>query len=91
MYNVSMKKSIAIQIKVPPTTHDKLMHFAKDVDCISETGKIKAASAVTKSLRTILNFYGNERFQKCLEEEGLNALAYVERCINRGMKESLGE
>ena len=39
----------------------------------------------------MLRVFFFERFQKCLEGEGLDTLAYVQMCINRGPKEILGE
>lgn len=58
---------------------------------VTDTGNPKVASAVKKVFRTIVRYYSTEKFQKCLEEEGLGTLAHVQRCIKRGPKESLGE
>ncbi len=35
--------------------------------------------------------YCDEKFQQCLQGEGLDSLSYIQKCINDGMKESLGE
>lgn len=86
-----MSKTIPVQITLPQNTHAKILSLAKDVDCISTTGKPKAASTVTKALRFILQFYSDEPFQKCLVEEGMDPFAYIQRCVRKGMKESLGE
>ena len=88
---LNMKKTIPIQISLTPNTHSKVVHLAKNVDCVSATGNLKAASVVAKTLRLILNFYGDEQFQTCLENEGMDTLAYIQRCIKKGMKESLKE
>ena len=86
-----MKKTIPVQISLTPNTHSRIINFAKNVDCVSISGNPKAASAVTKAMRVILNFYGDDTFQKCLEEEGIDALAFIQKCVKKGMKESLGE
>lgn len=41
--------------------------------------------------RTVLRYDTNEQFQKCLKEEGLDTLAYIQKCINKVMKENLRE
>ena len=88
-YNGLMSKSV--KISFPDTTYDKTLKFAEHIDCVSRTENPQPSDAIRKVFRTILGYYSDERFQKCLEEEGLDTLAYVQRCIKRGMKESLGE
>ena len=80
-----------VKISLPNTTYDKTLKFAEHLDCVSNAENPLPASVVRKVYRTILRYYTDETFQKCLEEEGLDTLAYVQRCINRGMKESLKE
>lgn len=86
-----MAKSNLIRISLPDTTYDNTLKFAKHIDCVSNSGNPLASSAVKKIVRTVLNFYGDDKFQQCLEIEGIDALAYVQRCLNKGMRESLGE
>ena len=50
-----------------------------------------ASQAVRKVLRVFLKFYDDPDFQKCLEIEGLDALAFIQRCVKRGMKQTLAE
>ena len=80
-----------VKISLPNPTYNKTLKFAEHLDCVSRSENPQPSDAIRKVFRTILKYYYDEKFQECLEEEGINALAYVERCINRGMKESLGE
>ena len=90
MYNINLKRNkIPVQISLPLTTHTKIIKLAKDIDCISETENPKAASAVAKTMRVVLNFYSDEQFQECLEDEGIDALAFKQKCIRQEMKENL--
>lgn len=83
--------SKSVKISFPDTTYDKTLKFAEHIDCVSRTENPQPSDAIRKVFRKILGYYNDERFQKCLEAEGINALAYVEKCINKGMKESLKE
>lgn len=84
-------KMRAVRISLPPVTHRRLLEFAEHIDCVSWTGRPMAAPAVRKVLRVVLKFYDNDDFQKCLEIEGIDALAFIEKCVKRGMKETLAE
>ena len=86
-----MKQPISIQITLSPQTHRRVRDYAKHIGAVSATGNVKVATAVKKTLRLILTFYSDEEFQKCLAEEGIDTLAYIQRCVRRGMKETLGE
>ncbi len=83
--------SKSVKISFPNTTDDKTLKFAEHLDCVSQSENPLPSYAIRKVFRTILGYYSDERFQKCLEAEGLDTLAYVQRCVNKGMKESLGE
>jgi len=85
------KTAVPVQLSLAPNTHGKVVHFAEHINCVSGTGNPKVASAVNQTLRVILNLYGDENFQRCLENEGIDALAYIQKCVKRGMKESLRE
>lgn len=50
-----------------------------------------ASQAVRKVLRMVLKFYDDDAFQKCLEIEGIDALAFIEKGVKKGMKETLSE
>ena len=90
-YNRTMPQYNSIRFSIPNITYNNTRDFAEHLGCVSDTGNPKAARVVKQVFTTILKYYENERFQECLEEEGINALAYVEKCINKGMKESLKE
>ena len=77
------KKPKSIQFSVPPATYSKLLSFAKHIDCVSETERPKAASAVKTILRTVLDLYSNEDFIEKVEEDGGNALSYIKRCVRK--------
>ncbi len=83
--------SKSVKISLPDTTYNKTLQFAEHIDCVSQSENPQPSYAVRKVFRTILGYYNDEKFQKCLEEEGLDTLAYIQRCINKGMKESLKE
>ena len=52
----------------------------------------KPTEVVAKSIRFILGFFDNDKFQKCLEiEGGIDTLTYMRKCVNNGIKESLSE
>ena len=82
----NMFKTNSVKITLPEVTYQKLLKFAEHIDAISETGNAKPADAAKRAFRLVLNFYSNEKFQKCLEEEGLDTLGYMQRCINRGIE-----
>ena len=84
-------KMRAVRISLHPVTHRRLLAFAEHIDCVSWSGRPMAAAAVRKVLRVVLKFYNDDAFQKCLEIEGIDALAFIERCVKRGMKETLAE
>ena len=90
-YNNYMSKTIPIQIKIPTATHNRVIELAKHVDCISNTGNPKAATAVTKTLRVVLNFYNDDTFQKCLENEGIDTLAFIQKSVRKQMKACIAE
>ena len=85
------KTAIPVQLSLAPNTHNRVRNFAQNIKCVSGTGNPKVASAVTSTLQVILQFYGDDKFQECLENEGIDALSFIQKCVNRGMKESLGE
>ena len=91
MYNSNMKKTIPVQVSFTPNTLTRVINYAKNVDCVSITGNPKAATAVTKTMRVVLGFFSDDDFQECLENEGIDALAFIQRCVKKGMKESLGK
>ena len=84
-------KSKLIRISVPNATYDSSVEFAKNIDSISETGNPQVSDAAKRVFRAVISYFKNEEFQKCLETEGMDALAYIKWCVNKGMKESLGE
>ena len=86
-----MNKTIPVQVSFTPNAHSSVINYAKNVDCVSITGNPKAATAVTKTMRVVLGLFSDEDFQKCLQEEGIDALAYIQRCVKKGIKESLGK
>lgn len=90
-YNRYMAKSNSIHVSLPNYAYDRTLDLAEHINCVSDTGNPKAASTIKKVFSTILKFYGDEEFQRCLEVEDVDALAYVQKCIKRGMKESLKE
>ncbi len=75
--------SKSVKISFPNTTYDKTLKFAEHLDCVSQSENPLPSYAVRKVFRTILGYYSDERFQKCLEAEGLDTLAYVQRCVNK--------
>lgn len=81
----------SVRISFPSNTYRHVLEFAKHIDCVSCTGKPIASEAVRKVFRVILKFYDDPDFQKCLEIEGLDALAFIQRCVKRGMKQTLAE
>ena len=81
----------SILISIPPETHKTLIELAKNVRCVSETGNPKAATTVAKTVRVVLNFYSDEHFQECLEDEGIDTLAFIQKCVRKNMKEVLGK
>ncbi len=42
-------------------------------------------------MRVVLNFYSDDAFQECLEIEGIDTLAFIQKCVRKQMKEILGE
>lgn len=86
-----MQKYNAIRFSLPHTTYNNTRKFAQHIDCVTDTGNPKAATAVKKVFRTILNLYTDDTFQQCLENEGIDTLAYIQKCVKKGMKESLAE
>lgn len=76
-------KPKSIQFSIPPATYAKLLSFAKHIDCVSETERPKAASAVKAILRAVLDLYSNEDFIEKVEEDGGNTLSYIKRCARR--------
>lgn len=56
-----------------------------------QTENPQPSATVRKVFKTVLRYYIGKQFQKCLKEEGLDTLAYIGKCINKGMKASLGE
>ena len=92
MYNSKMKKNtIPVHVSLPTTTHKKVINFAQHIDCISETGNPKAASAVKRTLSVVLNFYNDDTFQKCLENEGIDTLAFIQKSVRKQMKACIAE
>ena len=81
-------KPRAIQFSIPPATYSKLLNFARHIDCVSETERPKAASAVKVILRTVLDLYSNEDFIEKVEEDGGNTLSYIKRCVRRELRGS---
>ena len=86
-----MAKSNSIHVSLPNYAYDRTLKLAEHLKCVSNTGNPKAASVVTKAYHVVLGFYGDEHFQECLENEGIDALAFIQKCVNKGMKESLKE
>ena len=86
-----MAKSNSIHVSLPNYAYDRTLKLAKHLKCISNTGNPKAASVVTKVYNVVLGFYADEDFQTCLENEGIDALAYIEKCVNKDMKEKIEE
>ena len=79
-------KPKSIQFSIPPATYAKLLSFAKHIDCVSETERPKAASAVKVILRAILDLYSDEDFIEKVEEDGGNTLSYIKRCARRELQ-----
>ena len=79
-------KPRSIQFSIPPATYSKLLNFAEHIDCVSETERPKAASAVKVILRTVLDLYSNEDFIEKVEEDGGNTLSYIKRCVRRELR-----
>lgn len=90
-----MAKSNSIRISFPNTIYAKTLKFAEHIDCVSQTENPQASNAIRKVLRTILNYYGDEQIQECLENEGIDTLSFIhsfiQKCVRKGMKESLSE
>lgn len=84
-----MKKTISVQLALAPNTHKRIIDFAKHIDCVSRTGNPKAATAVKKTLRVILTFYTDYDFQECLENEGIDTLAFIQKCVKKGIQDTL--
>ena len=78
-----------VGISFPHNTYKRVLAFAEHIDCVSLTGEPVASVAVRKVLRVILKFYDDPDFQRSLEIEGLDALAFIQRCVKRGMKQTL--
>jgi len=83
--------SRSVKISFPDTTYDKTIKFAEHIDCVSRTENPQPSDAARKAFRIILRYYGDDKFQECLEKEGIDTLAFIQKCVNRGIKESLGE
>ena len=79
-------KPKSIQFSVPSATYAKLLSFATHIDCVSETERPKAASAVKVILRTVLDLYSNEDFIEKVEEEGGDTLSYIKRCVRKELQ-----
>ena len=79
-------KPKSIQFSIAPVTYAKLLSFAEHIDCVSETERPKAASAVKVVLRTVLDLYSNEDFIEKVEEDGGNTLSYIKRCVQKELQ-----
>ena len=79
-------KPKSIQFSIPLATYAKLLSFATHIDCVSETERPKAASAVKVVLRTVLDLYSDEDFIEKVEEEGGDTLSYIKRCVRKEMQ-----
>ena len=66
-----------------------LRKVGKDVDCVSKIGNPIAATTVTKTMHVILSFYGDDDFQECLENEGIDALSFIQKCVKKEIRETL--
>ena len=86
-----MDKLRTVRISFPPNTYKRVLAFAEHIDCVSWTGEPIASETVRKVLRVILKFYDDPDFQKCLEIEELDALAFIQRCVKKGMQQTLTE
>lgn len=75
-----------VQISLPKNSHNRLMQFAKHIGCVSGTGKPKAASTILRTLRTVMEFYSNETFLKKIDEEGIDTLAFIQKCVKKEIK-----
>ena len=79
-------KPRSIQFSIPPATYSKLLGFAEHIDCVSETKRPKAASAVKVILRMVLDLYSDEDFIEKVEEDGGDTLSYIKRCVRRELR-----
>ncbi|MCG9134464.1 hypothetical protein J5I95_22595 [Candidatus Poribacteria bacterium] len=86
-----MPKSNLVRISLPDTTYKNTIKFAEHIDCVSNTDNPQPANAIRKVVRTVLNFYRDDNFQQCLENEGIDALAFIQKSVRKQMKESLKE
>lgn len=86
-----MAKSNLIRISLPDTTYKNTLKFAEHIDCVSNSENPQPSDAVRKVFRTVLNFFGDDKFQQCLENEGIDALAFIQKSVRKQMKECLKE
>ena len=76
---IGVSQSMALHNYITELVVLEMRKVGKDVDCVSITGNPKAAASVTKTMRVVLNFYGDDQFQECLEYEGIDALSHILR------------
>jgi len=81
----------SVRISLHPVTYRRLLEFSEHIDCVRWTGEPSASQAVCKVLRVVLKFYNDDDFQRCLEIEDMDTLAFIERCVQSGMKATLAE
>ena len=82
-----MKKSIPVQVSLPPNTHEKLLDYALHIGCITIHEKPKAATAIWKTLKMILEFYRDENIMNIVQNESGDLLDYIKKCVKNDIKQ----
>lgn len=80
-----MRKSIPIQVSLPPNTHQKLLDIARKTGCVSSNEVPKAGTVTLKIIRTIIGLCNDENFSEMVEKEGGDPIVYIEKCVRKDL------
>lgn len=83
---MNMSKSIPTKMSLAPATHNKFLELATHIGCVSGEEKPIAATAAWNIVRMVLDFYRDDEFMEKVEQEGIDALAYIKKCVKKEIK-----